>query len=96
MELREPFLGGFEFSSNSDNKVISQHFCNSIDDCGKIGVRDSISYEKNIIEKRIGMDILTGDEDWFFDDTTKTYYYFQYNKFNENIGGSYDKIRNSL
>lgn len=92
MELREPFLGGFEFSSNSDNKVISQHFCNSIDDCGKIGVRDSISYEKNITEKRIGMDILTGDEDWFFDDTTKTYYYFQYNKFNENIGGSYDKM----
>ena len=92
MELREPFLGGFEFLSNTDNKEVSQHFCNSIDDFGKIAVRDSILYDKNITEKRIGMDILTGDEEWYFDDLTKTYYYFQYNKFCENIGGLYDKM----
>lgn len=63
MELREPFLGGFDFLSNTNNKEVSQHFCNSIDNFGKIAVRDSILYDKNITEKRIGMDILTGDEE---------------------------------
>ena len=92
MDSRKPFLGGFEFLSDYDNKAISQHFCNSIDDFGKIAVRDSILFAKGITEKRIGKEILTGDEDWFFDDTTKTYYYFQYNKFCENIGGTYDKM----
>lgn len=92
MNDNQNFLGGIEFKNSNPSMVISQYFCNTLDSSG-LATRDELSpIEKNIIEKRISRTILTGKEKWEYDSLTKTYYYFQPNKFCDNIGGTYDKM----
>lgn len=88
MENSEFFLGGLEIKEDK----IKQYLCNSYEKDGKTYVRDEHSFDTNIIQKRIGKNILTGDENWRYDIETNTYAYFQNNKFNENGLGKYDPM----
>lgn len=87
MEYKEMFLGSIEITNDNVKYLL----CTSIDD-GKFFIRDSLNIEKNEITKRIGKNILTGDENWRFDSKTKTFAYYQENKFNEMGLGKYDTM----
>lgn len=41
---------------------------------------DSLNMETQVLSKYIGKEILTGDEEWFYSEIKKTYYYNQFNK----------------
>lgn len=89
MEDKGIFLGSLEITNN----IIKNRLCNSTAEDGKTYIRDSYSFDKNIIIKMIGKNILTGNEEWRYDQETNTYVYFQENKFNEDGLGKYDTMR---
>jgi len=89
--MDESFLGKIA-CCNYDDRDKYQYFCNMIEPNGDFACADVLNIEKNRIIKRIGQTILTGDEDWFFDKNTKTYFFYQNNKFYKNIGGKYDPM----
>ena len=86
------FLLGIEQDIDDENKIISQFFCTEIGENNKFATRDSVDVNDNIIKRRIGKTILTGAEEWKYDEKTKTYYFKQFNKFCENISGKYDRM----
>lgn len=88
MEDRNIFLGSLEIT----NDLLKNRLCNSFEKDGKAYIRDEYSLDKNIIVKRIGKNILTGNEEWRYDEKTNTYAYFQENKFNEDELGKYDTM----
>jgi hypothetical protein len=88
MEDKKIFLGSLEITNN----ILKNRLCNSLDEDGKAYIRDEYSIDKNIIIKRIGKNILTGNEEWRYDQDTKTYAYFQENKFNEDGLGKFDTM----
>ena len=87
MEDKKMFLGALELK----NDLVKQHLCNSCEN-NNFFVRDRYDFENNQIIKKTGMNILTGDENWRFDLETKTFAYYQENKFNENGLGKYDTM----
>lgn len=91
MEERN-YLASMDFVGNKDI-TISQYFCNNNFN-EKLETSDSLDLDDNecIKIQRIGMTTLKGDEDWFYDEETQTYYYFQFNKFCNDISGKYDKM----
>lgn len=88
MQENKMFLGEIEMT----NDVIKQYLCNSIEDNKKAFVRDVYDVENSIIIKKIGKNILTGNENWRYDFETKTFAYFQENKFNDEGMGKYDNM----
>ena len=88
MQENKMFLGEIEMT----NDVIKQYLCNSIEDSKKAFVRDVYDVENSIIIKKIGKNILTGNENWRYDFETKTFAYFQENKFNDEGMGKYDNM----
>lgn len=88
MEDKRVFLGSLEITDN----IIKNRLCNSIGEDGKSYIRDEYSFDENIIIKRIGKNILTGNEKWRYDQETNTYAYFQENKFNEDGLGKFDTM----
>lgn len=88
MEDRNIFLGSLEIT----NDLLKNRLCNSFEKDGKAYIRDEYSFDKNIIIKRIGKNILTGNEEWRYDEETNTYAYVQENKFNEDELGKYDTM----
>lgn len=88
MQENKMFLGAIEMT----NDVIKQYLCNSIEDNKKAFVRDVYDVENSIIIKKIGKNILTGNENWRYDFETKTFAYFQENKFNDDGMGKYDNM----
>lgn len=88
MEDKKFFLGSLEITNN----ILKNRLCNSYEEDGKSYIKDEYSFEKSIIIKRIGKNILTGDEKWRYDQETKTYAYFQENKFNEEGLGEFDTM----
>lgn len=75
------FFGCCDYFLQSNDIVLSQYFCNSLKDNNILTTVDGMDLRSRMVEKRIGKTILTGDEDWFYDNVTKCYYYFQQNKF---------------
>lgn len=94
MESKQLFLGELVCNGelNETNKKNYQYFCNNITKDNKLSCCDNLEFENNKINKRIGRNIITGDEEWYYDEKTKTYYYYQFNKFNNDIGGKYDPM----
>ena len=88
MEDKKIFLGGLEIK----NDIIKPYLCNSYEKDGKSFIRDTYNFENNIITKRLGKNLLTGNEKWRYDPETKTYAYYQENKFNENGLGKFDTM----
>lgn len=88
MQDNKMFLGAIEMTNDN----IKQYLCNSIEDNGKSFVRDVYNIENSIIIKKVGRNILTGNENWRYDFETKTFVYFQENKFNEDGLGKYDNM----
>lgn len=91
MEERN-YLASMDYVETID-KTITQYFCNN-DDNGNFETTDTLQITDNqyIKIQRIGKTILTGNENWFYDDETQTYYYYQFNKFCNEITGIYDKM----
>ena len=87
MEYKEMFLGAIEITNDNVKHLL----CTSKEN-GKFYIRDSLNIEKNQITKRVGKNILTGDENWRFDSKTKTFAYYQENKFNIDGLGKYDTM----
>lgn len=92
MEERN-YLAGIKFSQENIN-AISQYFCNDIDVDGEFCTCDNSLWnnDESIKVQRIGKTTLTGDEDWYFDEKSSTYYYYQFNKYNEYISGIHDQM----
>ncbi len=88
MQDNKMFFGSIEITNDN----IKQYLCNNIEDNGKAFVRDIYNPENSIIIKKVGRNILTGDENWRYDYETKTFVYFQENKFNEDGLGKYDNM----
>ena len=88
MEDKKIFLGSLEIT----NDLLKNRLCNSFEKDGKAYIRDEYSFDKSIIIKRIGKNVLTGNEEWRYDEETNTYAYFQENKFNEEDLGKYDTM----
>ncbi len=59
---------------------------------GVFSCNDEIDYKNQIIIQRIGEHILDGTERWLYDSITKTYYYYQDNKFHNPCGGFFDTM----
>ena len=91
MEERK-YLASINYVETNE-KLITQYFCNTNKN-EVFETTDSIEFNNNyqIKIQRIGKTILTGSENWFYDVETKTYYYYQFNKFCKEITGYYDKM----
>lgn len=91
MEKRD-YLASMDLIVN-DDIIISQYICNN-DYNELLETADEINFNDNECFKiqRIGMTILTGDEDWFYDEEEQAYYYYQFNKFCNEITGNFDKM----
>ena len=89
MEERN-YLSSIDYVASERN--ITQYFCNLFFD--NFETADSMHFIDYYAIKiqRIGKTILTGDEEWFFDKETQSYYYYQFNKFCNDITGLYDKM----
>lgn len=90
MSSKNSFLGKMTY--NYKNKNDTQYVFNSLEENDEFYVCDLYHYDEDLLEKRIGINVLTGDEEWFFDEKTKTYYYYQFNKLYKNVTGKYDKM----
>lgn len=88
MEDKTMFLGSLDI----ENDIIKQYLCTEIENDKKSIVRDQYILGSDRVIKRIGKNILTGNEIWRYDSETKTFAYYQENKFNENGLGKYDKM----
>ena len=88
MEDKEIFLGALKIN----NDIIKPYLCNSVNENGEAFVRDTYDLDSNIITKRVGRNILSGNEKWRYDTETKTFCYLQSNKFNETGLGRYDTM----
>ncbi len=84
---KEIFLGSLETS----NKNIRKYLCNKSKENSIVNC-DYYDITNNIITKRIERNILTGEENIRFDQKTKTFAYFQKNKFNIDSLGKYDRM----
>lgn len=85
------YLASIDYVETNE-KIITQYFCNNNDEIFKTMDTIEFNNSRQIKIQRIGKTVLTGNENWFFDDKTKTYYYYQFNKFCEEITGVYDKM----
>ncbi len=88
MEDNRLFLGSLEI----ENETVKERLCNCFENEKDSIIRDTYDIENNIITKRIGRAILTGNENWRYDFDTKTFAYCQENKFNEDGLGKFDKM----
>ncbi len=84
------YLASIEFVEPK-NVLTSQYFCNWADS-EKLETCDSLNISDGMLIQRIGKNVLTGEEEWFYDKESGTYYYYQFNKFNKDISGKYDKM----
>ena len=90
MEKRN-YLAKIDFDDAEKN--VTQFFCNScVKD--KFGTVDNfiILNGQRMKIQRIGKTVLTGDEEWYYDSESKSYYFYQFNKFCNDITGIYDKM----
>lgn len=83
-------LSSIDFIKHQDI-LTSQHFCTSFVD-NKLETCDNLNLTNGILTRRIGINVLTGEEEWFYDKISDTYYYYQFNKYDKDISGKYDKM----
>ena len=76
MENQNEFLGRINHK-NIKNTIDSQRICTE-----KYATVDLLKFDSQILIKYIGKEILTGNEEWYFCNEKKTYYYSQFNKIN--------------
>lgn len=89
MEQRQG-LSSIDYIEHQDI-ITSQYFCTSFGD-SILETCDNLNLSNGILTRRIGINVLTGDEEWFYDRDSDTYYYYQYNKYSKDISGKYDKM----
>lgn len=82
------FLGAIEITNDN----VKRYLCNSINENKKTFIRDVYDIENSIVIKRVGKNILTGNENWRYDSETETFAYYEENKFNEDGLGRYDNM----
>ncbi len=85
-------MGLCSMENNQKNSFEKQFFCNSINSRNELACVDYIDFDKKIISYRTNKVTLSGEEEWYYDNLTKTYYYHQCNKFCDIIGGKSDKM----
>ena len=74
MEDIKVFMGKLNHNNLKSYKD-SENFCTEENATG-----DSLNMETQDLKKYIGKEILTGNEEWFYSEEKKTYYYNQFNK----------------